>query len=217
MNKKFISYMVVIAFVFLMSHTGSFPAGKDIELVKPDKTGGIPVMSALNKRGSARSFSKKQISGQSLSNILWAASGINRPESGKRTSPTAMDKREIEVYAAMESGLYKYNPEKHVLELVEAKDIRHLTGKQGYVKDAPLNLVYVADMSKVAGGTKEEKLLNAGSDTGFIGENVYLCCASEGLSTVIRAFIDKDALGKAMNLKEHQMIILSQTVGYPGK
>jgi len=217
MYKKNICFALFFIFIFSLSQSSAFSEKKEIQLVKPDRNGGIPLMSALNKRNSSRSFSEKKLSDQVLSNILWAAYGINRVESGKRTAPSAMDKQEIDIYAAMESGLYKYNASVHSLELISAKDVRSLTGQQGFVKKAPLNLIFVADMSKVAGGTTEEKLLYAGADTGFIGENVYLYCASEGLGTVIRAYIDKNALGKALNLKENQMIILSQTVGYPGK
>ncbi len=217
MNKNFIFYVFVFTLVFSLSRDAAFPGEKEIKLVGPDRTGGIPLMEAINKRKSSRSFSDKQLPDKVLSNIFWAAFGINRTDSGKRTAPSAMDKQEIDIYAAMESGLYKYNAAKHSLELIAAKDIRLLTGRQGFVKNAPLNLIYVADMSKVSGGTPEEKFLYAGADTGFIGENVYLYCASEGLAVVIRAYIDKDALGKAMNLKSNHMIILSQTVGFPGK
>jgi SagB-type dehydrogenase family enzyme len=217
MNKKLICYILSFTITLLTIQKISFSAGDEILLMKPDKTGGIPIMAALNKRKSSRSFSENPLSDQVLSNILWAASGVNRPDSGKRTAPTAMNNQEIEIYAAMKSGLYKYNAVKHSLELILGKDIRALAGSQEFVKDAPLNLIYVADISKVAGGTREEKMLYAGADTGFIGENVYLYCASEGLATVIRGYIEKNALGNAMKLNKNQMIILSQTVGYPGK
>ena len=178
--------------------------------------GGAPLMLALSRRQSSRSFSAKAIPDQVLSNLLWAANGINRADAGKRTAPTAVNRQEVDIYIAMAEGLYLYNAKLHALSLVVAKDLRALTGRQGYVQNAPLNLIYVADMSRVAGNSREDKLLYAAADTGFIGQNVYLFCASEGLATVIRAFIDKDALGKAMNLKSSQMIILAQTVGYPG-
>lgn len=216
MNRKLNSYIIVMVLIFLSGQNGSFSAGKEIQLLKPDRTGGIPVMAAINKRESSRSFAAKNISDQVLSNLLWAACGINRSDSGKRTAPSAMNKQEIDIFAAMDNGLYKYNAVRHSLELVSSKDIRSLTGLQNFVKDAPLTMIYVADMSKVAGETQDDKLIYAGADTGFIGENVYLYCASEGLAVVIRAYIDKGALGKAMNLKENQMIILAQTVGYPG-
>jgi SagB-type dehydrogenase family enzyme len=195
----------------------SFAARKEIKLLKPVVTGGMPLMTALNKRQSSRSFSQQKLPDQVLSNLLWAADGINRPDSGKRTAPTAMNNQEIAVYVALEEGMYLYNAKKHSLELVVDKDLRPLTGKQGFVNKAALNLVYVADISKAAGFNREDKLVYAAADTGFIGQNVYLFCASEGLSTVIRGWIDKDDLAKAMNLKSDQMIILSQTVGYPGR
>ncbi len=192
-------------------------APKEIKLVKPAMTGGMPLLTALSKRQSSRSFSERKLPDQVLSNLLWAASGINRPASGKHTAPTAMDKQEVDIYVALEAGLYLYDAKKHALELIVDKDIRPLTGKQGFVNKAAVNLVYVANLSRAAGSDREDKLLYAGADTGFIGQNVYLFCASEGLSTVIRGWIDRDDLARAMKLKSDQMIILSQTVGYPGK
>jgi SagB-type dehydrogenase family enzyme len=174
-------------------------------------------MNALARRQSSRSFSVRPLTDQVLSNLLWAADGVNRPDSGKRTAPSALNKQEIDLYVALEEGFYLYNAKKHVLSLILDKDIRPLTGRQGFVNKAALNIVYVADMVAAAGLNREDKVLYAAADTGFIGQNVYLFCASEGLATVIRGLIDKDALGKAMNLKSSQMIILSQTVGYPEK
>ncbi len=197
--------------------TFSAEVRKEIKLSAPNRTGGMPLMAALSRRQSSRSFSPKKLPDQVLSNLLWAAAGVNRADSGKRTAPTAMNNQEIEIYAALQEGLYLYNAKKHTLELVVAKDLRLLTGSQGFVKNAPLNLVYVADMSKAAGMGREDKVLYAAADTGFIGQNVYLFCASEGLATVIRGYVDKKDLAKAMGLKSNRMIILSQTVGYPGK
>jgi SagB-type dehydrogenase family enzyme len=216
--KRTMLIMAVSYLVFTLSSPMAVSsAPKEIKLIRPAMTGGMPLMAALNKRQSSRSFSPRKLPDQVLSNLLWAAAGINRPDSGKRTAPTAMNNQEIAIYVAMEDGLYLYNVKKHSLELVTDQDVRPLTGKQGFVNKAAVNLVYVADMSKTAGFNREDKLLYAGADTGFIGQNVYLFCASEGLVTVIRGWINKDDLGKAMNLKSDQMIILSQTVGYPGK
>jgi SagB-type dehydrogenase family enzyme len=216
MQKNKILSAIVFASYMLSLSTVSTAARKEIKLAKPSLQGGIPLMTALSSRQSSRSFSARALPDRVLSNLLWAADGINRPDAGKRTAPSAMNKQEIAIYVAMEEGLYVYDAPKHALELVVAKDIRSLTGRQAFVKSAALNIVYVADMRRVAGGDREEKLLYAGADTGFIGQNVYLYCASEGLSTVIRGYIDKEALGKAMGLRPEQMIVLSQTVGYPG-
>lgn len=217
MKKAMLSLSVCYLVFSVSAPMASFAARKEIKLLKPVVTGGMPLMTALNKRQSSRSFSQQKLPDQVLSNLLWAADGINRPDSEKRTAPTAMNNQEIAVYVALEEGMYLYNAKKHSLELVVDKDLRPLTGKQGFVNKAALNLVYVADISKAAGFNREDKLIYAAADTGFIGQNVYLFCASEGLSTVIRGWIDKDDLAKAMNLKSDQMIILSQTVGYPGR
>ncbi len=213
MNSKIV--LIVITFIIAVSLVmPGISAEKIIKLKQPDIKGGILLMEALSKRSSSRSFSDRALSEQTLSDILWAAYGINRKGSGKRTAPSAINKQEILMYAALKDGLYLYNAKDHQLELVLDKDIRSLTGKQGYIKNAPLNLVYVADMDRVAGGSSEEKLIFAGSDTGFIGQNVYLYCASAGLNTVIRASIDMEELASAMKLKSDQRIILAQTVGY---
>jgi SagB-type dehydrogenase family enzyme len=174
-------------------------------------------MQVLKERKSSREFSLEKLSLQVLSNLIWAASGVNRPESGRRTAPTAANWQEIDIYLAMAEGLYLYDAKSHLLKPVLAEDIRALTGLQPFVKDAPLNLIYVADFSRIGRGTREEKDFFSAADTGFIAQNVYLFCASEGLATVVRANIDKPTLAKTMKLGPDQKITLSQTVGYPKK
>ena len=185
---------------------------KTIQLSKP-QIAGNPLMEVLAKRSSSREFSSEPLPENILSNMLWAASGINRPDSGKRTAPTAMNKQEIDVYVATESGIYLYDAKSHSLKMIAAGDLRGLTGKQDYVREAAVNLIYVADYSRMGSGSDKE--LYAAADTGFISENVYLYCASAGLATVVRAYIDKPLLSKAMKLKADQKIILAQSVGYP--
>lgn len=172
-------------------------------------------MQALKDRRSGRSFSSKRLPDRVLSNLLWAAFGVNRPSAGKRTAPSTMNWQEIDVYLATPDGLYLYDAGRHALDLVLAGDIRALTGKQDFVKDAPLNLIYVADLAKMTRVPAAEQVKYSGIDTGVISQNVYLYCTSEGLSTVVRAHIDYDALAEAMKLKSSQRIIASQTVGYP--
>jgi SagB-type dehydrogenase family enzyme len=142
---------------------------------------------------------------------------VNRPESGRRTAPTASNWQEIDIYLATAEGLYLYEPKSHQLKTILAEDIRALTGRQTFVKDAALNLIYVADFSRIGRGTNEEKDFFSAADTGFMAQNVYLFCASEGLGAVVRANIDKPPLAKAMKLEPHQRITLSQTVGHPKK
>lgn len=187
---------------------------KPIQLLKPQTDGGMPLMQALKARSSSRSFSDKKLPLQVLSNMLWAAWGINRPD-GKRTAPSAMNLQEIDVYVALEEGLYLYDARANILKPVLAEDIRAATGGQPFVKDAPVNLIYVADHSKMGRLSAKDRDFYSAANTGFISQNVYLFCASEGLVTVVRAYVDKPALAKKMKLRPNQKIILAQTVGYP--
>ena len=153
---------------------------------------------------------------QIISDLLWAADGVNRKDSGGRTAPAAMDVQEIDIYLAMDSGLYIYDHKNNALIQTVPRDIRLATGKQEFVKDAPLNLVFVADMERT-GKFGAQAEFYAACDTGFISQNVYLYCASVGLATVVRGWFDAAELAKAMQLKPSQKIILAQSVGYPAK
>jgi SagB-type dehydrogenase family enzyme len=192
-------------------------SGQTIQLPAPQTDGGTPLMLALKARSTSREFSMEKLPMQTLSNLLWAACGVNRPKSGKRTAPSAKNRQEIDIYAATADGFYRYDALKNNLVLILKEDIRVQTGKQDFVATAPLNLVYVADFSKAAGETELEKTLYAGADTGFISQNVYLFCASQDLATVVRGYVDKPALEKKMGLPPNQKVILAQTVGYPKK
>jgi len=174
-------------------------------------------MQVLSDRKTSRDFSVSALPDQVLSNLLWAAFGINREESGKRTAPSAVNWQEIDIYAATADGVYLYNAGDHSLEPYMEKDIREHTGTQGFTSVAPLNLVYVADQSRMKGTNQEQKIFYSAADTGFISQNVYLYCASEGLATVVIGMVKKEALGEIMNLKRHQKVILTQTVGYPAE
>ena len=188
---------------------------KPIELKPP--AGGNAFMQLLTKRSSSREYSPEPLPISVLAGLLWAAFGISRPDSGKRTAPSASNRQEIDIYVAAANGLYLYDAKSNALKPISADDIRGLTGRQAFVKEAPINLVYVSDYSKFDKRTEEDKLVYSAADTGFISENVYLYCASEGLATVVRAGIDKPILAKAMKLRPEQKIILAQSVGYPRK
>lgn len=207
----------LIWFTMLMiGITGSAAAGvgEMIRLPPPHTDGGMPLMQALKARHSVREFSARPVPMQVLSDLLWAADGVNRPESGKRTSPSAKDMREIFVYVATADGTYLFDPNVHALRQVLERDIRVLTGIQDFVGQAPLNLVYVSDLSRMD-TSEENKRFYSATDTGFIAQNVYLFCASAGLATVVRGSVDREALAAALGLAPHQQIILAQTVGYP--
>jgi len=199
--------------VFAQVDTTTHASPVVIKLLKPQTDGGMPLMQALKERKSSRSFSDKELKPQVLSDLLWAAFGINRHDSAKRTAPSAINMQEIDIYVAMRKGLYLYEPKKHLLKQVLAKDIRAITGKQDFVAVAPVNLIYVADYSKMS-KVGDKKAFYSAADTGFIAQNVYLYCASNSLATVVRGMFDKKALGKVMNLRSDQNIVLTQTVGY---
>ncbi|OHB60651.1 MAG: nitroreductase [Planctomycetes bacterium RBG_13_46_10] len=226
MNKKFY-LLTMLALTGLMicstlilavnSPAGTNPELKSIQLLPPQTDGGKPLMQVLKDRKSSREFGAEKLPPQILSNLLWAANGINRQDSGKRTAPSAVNWQEIDVYVAMAEGLYLYDAKGHVLKPVLAQDVRAATGRQEFVKDVPVNLIYVADFTRMGDVSAEEKVFYSAADTGFIAENVYLYCASEGLATVVRNLIDKPALSKIMKLRAEQRVILAQSVGYPKK
>jgi len=187
-----------------------------IVLPQPKMEGGKPLMQALKERKSSRAFSEKKLPIQVLSNLLWAADGINRPAEGKRTAPSALNLQPVDIYVTMDRGLYLYDAKGHRLEPVLAKDIRAFTGTQPFVKNAAVNLVYVADLAKM-GDDPDMNDFYAAVNTGFISQNVYLYCASEGLATVVRRYINIPVLAKEMSLRPDQKIVLSQSVGYPAE
>ncbi len=210
---KYAAYATVTALMFFLSVIGA-GAADTIQLPKPQITGGKPLMQCLSERHSTRTFSDRRLSPQALSNLLWAAWGINRPD-GRRTAPTANNKQGMDVYVALPEGVFLYDAKSFTLKSVINKDLRALTGKQDFVGKAPLNLIYVADFAKMTNTSDADKLRYSAAHTGFMAENVYLYCASEGLGTVIRALFDGPALEKAMKLRSYQKVILCQTVGYP--
>lgn len=187
-----------------------------VQLPQPQTEGGRPLMEVLKDRSSSRVFSDENLPIQTLSNLLWAAFGINRPESGRRTAPSANNRQDIDIYVALAEGLYIYDAKINALIPVLTGDIRALTGTQEYVKDAPVNLIYVSDFAKLGDRDESEKFITASTHTGFISQNVYLYCASGGLATVVRGLVDKPVLEAAMKLQPDQKVILAQTVGYPG-
>ncbi len=188
---------------------------KPIQLLAPKLDASKSLAQALKDRKSLREYSSGDLPLQTLSNLLWAAWGINRPDAGKRTAPSSFNKQEIDVYVTTSVGAYRYDPKGNALVPVASGDIRALTGTQSYFKDAAINLVYVADLSKVADAEEPVKMYTAAADTAFIAQNVYLYCASEGLATVFRAGIDKPKLAEALKLKPDQRITFAQTVGLP--
>jgi len=187
--------------------------GQTIDLPAPQKAGGLPLMDALAKRSSAREFASRDLSPQQLSSLLWACFGINRPD-GKRTAPSAKNNQEADIYVILKQGAYLYDAKDHKLTLAADADLRRLAGTQDYATNAPVTLVFVADLAKMGSWTTEEKRNYAYIDVGYISQNAYLYCAAEGLATVARASVDRQALAEKLNLRPDQLTVLAQSVGH---
>ncbi|MFM0326531.1 SagB/ThcOx family dehydrogenase [Caballeronia glebae] len=186
-----------------------------IELPAPDIEAGAPLMTALSRRRSQRNFEDEALSPEVLGGMLWAANGINRPETGGRTAPSAHAFNEIDVYAALPGGVYRYDPQGHRLMLKHAVDARNLTGYQDFVGTAPLDLVYVVQMSRLLQIPSQLREPCATVAAGCISQNVSLYCASAGLATVVRGWINHRLLADALRLNEDELPILAQTIGKP--
>lgn len=200
---------------FILVFMLNIQAQEGIVLPKPQTQGGMPLMEALSKRKSMRNFdSSKSFSHQMLSNLLWAANGVNRPESDRRTAPSAVNWQQIEIYVAIKEGVYYYNYKTHSLDLVEAGDYRKEMGKQIFLGDASAVLVYVADIEKMEGASEKAIDFYSATDCGNVCQNVYLFSASEGLATVEIGMIDREQIAKRLKIKEKTKVILSQPVGY---
>ncbi|MDR2801962.1 MAG: SagB/ThcOx family dehydrogenase [Prevotellaceae bacterium] len=190
-------------------------AAQDIALPKPQTTGGKPLMEALNARRTGRSFSAQELTQQQLSNLLWAANGVNRSD-GKRTAPSAGDSQEIDVYVFLKTGVYFYDAAAHKLVQKSKTDARKSVGGQPFVETAPVILVYVGNFDKMARYDEAKQIFYSATDVGYVSQNVYLYAASEGLSTVALGMIKKDEIIDILKLKNAKPL-LAQPVGYPGK
>lgn len=191
-------FLVLNAFAIGLMHS------QTINLPTPVKTGGMPLMEALSKRSSIRSYSDKELSTQQISNLLWASFGINRSD-GKRTAPSANNKQEIDIYVLLKQGAYIYDAVNNSLIQVVPEDLRSQATSEQFA-EAPLQLIFVGDNAK--GGAPDV-------DCGYISQNAYLFCASEGLATCARGTVNRDYLKNKLSLRPDQKIILGHSVGYP--
>jgi SagB-type dehydrogenase family enzyme len=189
-----------------------------IQLPKPELDKGKTLMECLQNRHTTRNFTSEKLDNQKISNILWAANGLNRPEQNRYTAPTAMNMQELSLYLAKEDGLYFYNPIDNILERLSDEDIRKETGTQDFVGKADFELIIVADISKMEKVQDPAKYnFYAGRDAGYISQNIYLICASEGLGTVARGSFDNEKIVKLMKLDKNKFITLVHTIGYIDK
>ena len=203
----------------LMGQLKARPARGDssqsVALPPPGKDGGMPLMQALWQRQSQREFGTQPLPETMLGELLWATAGVNRPALGGRTAPSAMNSQEVDVFVALPSGLYLYDAAAHALRLEVPSDIRGITGYQDFTDEAALDLVFVADHRRMTLVPAAQREAYAFTAAGAMAQNLYLYCASQGLATVIRAWLDRHALAQAMELGADQQVLLAQTVGYP--
>lgn len=171
-------------------------------------------MQLFRDRKSASGFQTKAVPAEVLLELLWAAWGINRPDSGKRTAPSAMNGQEIDIYVLLPDGAYVYDAKENKLTLVIAGDLRSKARAGGAVKDAPVQLIYVADYDRLSRAPQSERELYSAAHSGFIGQNVYLYCAAAGLGARFWASMDRAALKGALKLRENQAVVFAQAVGY---
>jgi len=177
----------------------------------------ISLAEALRHRRSVRAYSVEAVPAETLSALLWAAFGVNRPSTHHRTAPSARNWQEIDIFVVLAQGSYRFDAHNHRLDLVKAEDLRTATGTQDFVGEAPVNLVYVANFDRMTGSTEEERHFLAGADAGCIAQNVYLYCAGTGLATVVRGLLDRRRLARDLGLRPTQRIVLAQSVGWPAE
>lgn len=207
----------IIICLYFVSIAGSLNAqgDRDILLNQPDLSRGLAVMKALSLRASATDYDTTSFKLQDLSDLVWAANGINRKESAKRTAPSALNSQEIDVYVLMKSGAYLYDAKKQLLVLINAGDYRLLAaGKQVDVVRAPVNCVLVSDISRFKTGDEPSKLLWAAMDAGIVSQNIAVFCAGVGFSTRPRVTMDQQMLSEVLKLKASQHLMLNHPVSY---
>lgn len=204
--------ILIIAFIF--STVAVSQEFQPIKLLPPETEKGKTLMKALEERCTTREYSDRAMSLQDISNVLWAANGINRVKELKHTAPTAMNWQEIEVYVVLGKGIYRYDPHDSTLYPVVKGDHRDKAGTQDYVKTAPLNLVYVADYTKMKNAEEAKMESYASADAAFIAQNVYLLCAAFDMGCVVRASVDREKLSATLKLQPDQHIVFGQTIGF---
>lgn len=182
-------------------------------LPKPNKKVKMSLFEALDKRQSVREYSDRDISDNMLSQLLWAACGINRPDEQRITAPSAINAQDITVYVCRADGAWRYDAASHSLVKVSAKDLRTLVAdRQEFAATAPVSLVMASNVSKV----RNHSDLGA-MDAGYVSENICLACTALGLATVPRATMNKEQLKKELQLGDSDVLMLNNPVGYAKK
>ncbi len=188
---------------------------KVISLNPPDLTIGSNTMKTFSDRASVREFDSTMLNIQDLSNLLWAANGVNRKESGKRTAPSAQNAQDIDIYVCMKTGIYFYDGQKHLLNLVAEGDYRKFTEwKKEATTLAPVICLMVSDISRFKFGPDSLKTVWGAIDAGIVSQNICIFCAAVGLSTRPRAGMNQEKLREVLKLKDSQLLLMNNPVSY---
>ena len=206
---------VQLLFACLVFSAVTFAADKVIKLPEPNLNRTGTVMKALSERHSTREYASKALSLSDLSDLLWAANGVNRKDSGKRTAPSALNKQDVDIYVVLPEGSYLYDARNHQLNLVAEGDYRGaVAGGQSFVKAAPVSLVLVSDLSRFGDVKNARNSLIGALDAGIVSQNISIFCSSANLATVPRASMDSAQLKKMLKLKDSQIPMMNHPVGY---
>lgn len=207
MKKLFLTSCLIMA-------TTIFVSAQNVKLPEPDKNVSMTLYQALQQRKSVREYSTKDIDDMKLSQLLWAAVGINRPD-GHLTAPTAINAQDITVYVCRTDGAYLYVAKDNTLQKVSDKDLRKsVASAQAFAAEAPISLVIVTDNAKFRGGSTNGPTISGAIDAGYVSQNIDLACEALGLCTVPRATMDKETLKKELKLTDSQNPILNHPIGY---
>lgn len=208
--------MMFAAMMAVLASCATAQDTKDIQLLAPNKDKGASIMKSLAQRQSHRKCADKELSTADLSDLLWAANGINRPEDNKRTAPSALNRQDIDVYVISKTGAYKYIAAENRLQLITEGDHRNAVASgQDFVNQFPVSLVLVSELSKLGDAKNERTRMTAAMDAGYVSQNICLFCSGNGLVTVPRATMNNAELKKILKLSDTALPLLNNPVGYP--
>jgi SagB-type dehydrogenase family enzyme len=202
---------------------------KTIKLSEPNKERGLSFMETLSVKASAREWSDRDLSLQDISDLLWAANGINRPDEKKYTASSAQNAHDVAIYLFMKGGVYLYDADDHALEPVLTGDFRSqiMMTPPPRPKDAggppppppppsdpPIQIILVSDISRFRFGPQELKYEWGAIDAGIVSQNISLFCAATGIKTRPRASMDKEKITDLLKLNDTQHVFLNHPIGY---
>ena len=201
--------LLTLALMMMLSTSMMAQSVQQLPAPKFDKKSNMSLIDVLQKRESVREYAADPLTDQELSNILWGACGINRPESKRLTAPSAVNAQDIIVYVCRADGAWRYDAQQNTLTRITELDLRKaVAGRQPFAANAPVCLLLVSDLSKLRGNREYGAM-----DAGYVSENIFLICTALGLKTVARAMMERDALVRELGLNDSQVPMLKHPIG----